>query len=89
MPAPKNPKGAKSDKLWREAISLALHEEDGVTQKKKLRRIAEKLVTLAMDGDMQAIKEIGDRMDGKPVQGIAGDSDQPFEHVFRWANDEK
>lgn len=81
-----NPKpvGLKGEKLWRNAISIALNDEDKTTKQKKLRVIAEKLVTLAMEGDMQAIKEIGDRMDGKPVQGIAGaDGDGPVEVIAK------
>lgn len=38
----------------------------------KLRAVADKLVELAIAGDMQAIKEIGDRIDGKPVQVTEG-----------------
>ena len=34
----------------------------------KLRGVADKLVELALNGDMQAIKEVADRLDGKPAQ---------------------
>ena len=42
--------------------------------------IAEKLVELAMAGDMQAIKEFGDRVDGKAPQAVSlgGDPDNPL-----------
>lgn len=52
----------------RQAIGIG---EDGqpVT---KLRKIAEILVTKAMEGDMVAIKEVADRTDGKPMQAIEG-----------------
>lgn len=36
----------------------------------KLRKIAEMLVSKAMEGDMAAIKEVADRTDGKPVQAV-------------------
>lgn len=77
MAAPKNPKGAKSDKAWRDALMLAVNERapDGG---KKLRKIAEKCVDSAMAGDMQAIKEIGDRLDGKPAQAITGEGGGPI-----------
>lgn len=42
-----------------------------------LRLIAEKLIDLAVEGDMQAIKEIGDRVDGKAVQAIEGTDGPP------------
>ena len=46
-------------------IAAALTEKDGVP---RLRRIAEQLVRQAMSGDLAAIKEVADRLDGKPVQ---------------------
>ena len=33
----------------------------------------------ALDGDMQAIKEIGDRLDGRPAQPIVGVDGGPVE----------
>src|ERR1700733_14206312 len=35
-----------------------------------LRAIARKLIENALDGDLQAIREIADRLDGKPAQVI-------------------
>ena len=43
-----------------------VENEEGKPQ--KIERLADKVVDLALSGDMQAIKEIGDRMDGKPSQ---------------------
>jgi hypothetical protein len=37
----------------------------------KLRRLAEALVKKGLDGDVTALKEIGDRMDGKSVAQVA------------------
>lgn len=42
--------------------------------------MADKVVKAASEGDVQAWKEIGDRMDGKSVQAIAGDPEQPLVH---------
>lgn len=39
---------------------------------KKLRRIAKKLLEKAEEGDMGAIKEVADRLDGKPSQQVVG-----------------
>lgn len=70
MAARKTPsKGVKSDKLWRDAVMLAVHE-DGPDGRKKLRALAEQLVAKAETGDVTALKEIGDRLDGKPPQQI-------------------
>jgi hypothetical protein len=62
----------KSDKVWREAIQLAVNGRMGPGGMKKLRAIAEKLTNMALDGDIAAIKEIGDRLDGKAIQPISG-----------------
>lgn len=63
------PKGAWSDKAWRDAIRVAVNEphEKG---KKKLRALADKLVAEALAGDVSAMREIGDRLDGKATQQI-------------------
>ena len=70
------PKGAWSDKKFRDALNLAVTEE-GPGGVRKIRLIADKLVEAAMNGDVQAIKEVGDRLDGKPAQAIVGDDDAP------------
>lgn len=45
---------------------------------KALRGIARSLIAAASEGKMDAIKEIGDRMDGKAAQAIiGGDNDDP------------
>ena len=44
---------------------------------KALRIIAAKLIEKAQEGDMQAIKELADRTDGKVPQAIVGDEDEP------------
>lgn len=68
-----NPKGHKPDKLMRDALSLALHRAAEDADGKPTRRltlVADKLVTKAVGGDVQAIKEIFDRMDGKTPVGV-------------------
>lgn len=37
---------------------------------KSLRKIAEALVAKAMEGDMAAISEVANRLDGKPLQAV-------------------
>lgn len=74
MAAPKKAVGPKSDKEWRDALRLALHEEyaDAKGGKSKaLRLVAKSVVQKAIDGDIAAAKEIGDRLDGKPAQSMA------------------
>jgi hypothetical protein len=55
-------------------MELAAIGEDS----KALRQIARSLIAAASEGKMDAIKEIGDRMDGKPAQAIiGGEEDDP------------
>lgn len=63
-----NQNSSKANRLWAETIKRAIVQEDGA----KLRAIAEKLIAMAAEGDMQAIKELGDRLDGKATQAISG-----------------
>jgi hypothetical protein len=53
------------EKPFNEALRIALRGDP-----LRLRRIAEKLATLAEDGDLAAIRELADRLDGKPTQAI-------------------
>jgi hypothetical protein len=69
MAAPKRTVGPKSDKIWRDAVMLAVKREDE-TGKPFLRKLADQLVKKAADGDVSALKEIGDRLDGRPAQSI-------------------
>lgn len=60
--------------MLRVAISEA-HAEGGT----KLRAVADALVTKAIAGDVAAIKEVGDRLDGKVMQQVelSGDPENP------------
>ena len=53
-------------------IAIAEAGEGGNT---KLREVADALVTKAIAGDVQAIKEVADRLDGKVPQAIVGDDE--------------
>lgn len=61
-----NQNGLKQNRLWGDTIKRAVAQNNSV----KLRGIADKLIELATAGDIQAIKELGDRLDGKPHQSI-------------------
>lgn len=60
---PGNQNGKKG-KLFYDQLRKVLVQEDS----RKLRSIAEKLVTAAEQGEPWAVKEIMDRVDGKAVQ---------------------
>lgn len=68
-----NPRGQQRDKPFRDALRKKIAE--AADDPKRLDRIAEKLLALAEVGDMQAIKEVGDRLDGKVAQAIVGDDE--------------
>ena len=59
------------EKSFANMLNIAIKEatEDG---KDKLRVVADQLVTMAMAGDMHAIKEVADRLDGKVPQAVVG-----------------
>lgn len=77
-----NPGGrSRDEKPWTEALKLALNGCEKGERVKKIRKVAEACVKQALGGDISAIKEIGDRMDGKAPQAQIhqGDSNHPIE----------
>jgi hypothetical protein len=58
--------GQQRDKLFREALRMQLAQAG--ENLKALREIADILIAEAKAGNIQAIKELADRLDGKPVQ---------------------
>ena len=73
---------AKKGKLFYDALRVALVQED----RKSLRKITDKLVKAAEEGDAWAVKEIMDRMDGKPVNTteLSSAEGTPFKLVVAW-----
>ena len=57
--------------MWANAIRRAVTQADG----EKLRELADKLVARAAEGDVAALRELGDRLDGKPAQTVQGPGD--------------
>jgi hypothetical protein len=79
MGAPIGNQNAKRQRIWHAAILRALDARDKsrIDGKKELDALAEKLLDLVATGDLAALKEFGDRLDGKPAQAIVGDEDSP------------
>ena len=67
-----NKNAVKERRLWGDTIRRVVTQENS----KRLRNAAEKLVTKAEEGDVTALRELGDRLDGKVPQAIIG----PGEH---------
>jgi hypothetical protein len=65
-----NTYASRNNRLWADTLKRALIQADG----EKLRKIAEALIDKASNGDIAAIKELGDRVDGKAIatQEITG-----------------
>jgi len=72
--APKGNKNSTRDKrVWGKIVRKLAVQEDY----KKLHSVANALYAKAQEGDISAIKELGDRLDGKAVQEIGG-GDEPI-----------
>lgn len=69
-----NQNAAKKNRLWADAIRRAVARKHGGDLNHGLDTLAEKLIDAVANGDLHAIKEFGDRMDGKPTQAIVGDA---------------
>jgi hypothetical protein len=79
----------KASRLMREAILLELQCEPGEADAgatDMLRLIARKLVRKAAEGDIPAIKEVLDRIDGKTVPGPDDPAQGPRQVSIRWKN---
>lgn len=74
--APPGARNRSNNKPWEGALLRAVLADDG----KRLRSIAETVVRLAIEGDMAAVREVGDRLDGKPKQVVVGgdENDSPL-----------
>lgn len=75
MGAPLGNRNAAKAKLWQAAIERALEKRGGGDKIKALNDLAEKLLANCDQGDLSALKELGDRLDGKPAQAIVGGGD--------------
>ncbi len=70
-----NPKGRPATKPFKTALLKAVNKAMG--DETKLKEIANALVKQALKGNVQAIKEIGDRLDGKAVALVGSDDERP------------
>ena len=80
--APQGNNNAAKAKIWSDAIRKV------VVQKQALDQLALALVEKALSGDLQALKELGDRLEGKPIQAV----EQKTEHsgevtVYKWLDE--
>jgi hypothetical protein len=86
MPVPTRSPGGKP---VTRALIAALKDSAPGTDVPNLRRIVDNLVGKAIDGDLSAIKEIFDRIDGKAPTAAAGAlNEEPQKVVFEWKGEE-
>lgn len=68
-----NKNSSRDNRMWRQTIQRALAQG---ANPDRLRLIAEKLLDKAEEGDLGAIKELGDRLDGKAAQQVIVNGDE-------------
>jgi hypothetical protein len=71
MGAPIGNQNAAKAKIWHAAIMRALERRKPANERiQAIDELADKLLDLVATGDLAALKEFGDRMDGKPAQAL-------------------
>lgn len=68
---------ARKGRVWTQAIERALEKRSRADQIEALDVLAEKLLAKCDEGDLGALRELGDRLEGKAATIIAGDSERP------------
>lgn len=68
--APLGNQNAANGKKWRAAIDRALDIKSRADGKDALDAVASSLITQALAGEQWAVKELGDRLDGRVAQAL-------------------
>lgn len=76
--APIGNKNATKNKVWSDAVRKA------VVQNQNLDKLAAALLEKALSGDISALKELGDRLEGKPTQQIDQTTEHSGEVTYTW-----
>lgn len=71
---PGNQNAAKG-KRWAAAIESAIERRVSEGKLKGLEELADKLIDAVLAGDLDAIRELGNRLDGKPKQQLEVEGD--------------
>jgi hypothetical protein len=86
--APIGNQNAANGKKWQAAIFRALEARSRIAQKEALDLLAEKLLARCDEADLQALKELGDRVDGKSAQGVEVSGPDGGAIIFKLSGDE-
>ena len=84
--APIGNKNACKGKVWADALHRAIAQDQG----KRVRLAAEKLLDEASRGQQWAIRELADRLDGRPRQEASVDAELASGNsgfIVRWAKE--
>ena len=84
--APIGNKNASKGKVWSDALHRAIAQDQG----NRVRLAVEKLLDEASKGQQWAIKELADRLDGKPRQETSFDAQIATGQsgfIVRWAKE--
>lgn len=73
---------AANERPFRDELLEVAKERKGHS-KRGMRALANKLFDAAEEGDVTAIREIGDRIDGKPTKFAAGEGDKQIIIVLK------
>lgn len=76
--APKGNTNAARAKIWSDAI------RKNVLMGGNLDKLAQALILAALGGDVSAMREIGDRLEGKCAQPLVGADEGPVSIEFTW-----
>jgi hypothetical protein len=82
--------GRDPDKLLRDALLISLNRRvDKANSTKRFQKVADALVDAAIKGELTALREVFDRVDGKFPKSppSPGKKKQPEELVIRWLTD--
>lgn len=75
----KGNQNAARPRIWSEALRKEIVQGD------HLPKLAQQLILKALEGDMTAMKELGDRLEGKPTQAIEQTTDMTTDvNVYTW-----
>jgi len=77
MGAPSGNRKPSATRCWADAIRRALARREKSGKGAGLNRLAEALLDKAAEGDLVALRELGDRLDGKPAQAISAELTTP------------
>jgi len=70
MRAPIANQNAQRSRIWRDAIERAVRTRGARAQVEALDALAEKLLEQCDKGDVAALRELGDRLEGRPTRDV-------------------